>query len=75
MQYEGTLLVNSLWAQQTPKKTPRRTKRMITDYDDFCLRGYVLNDDMNQRRPALRRRLEDAACVSPRRIVYYGIDR
>ena len=48
---------------------------MITDYDDFCLRGYVLNDDMNQRRPALRRRLEDAACVSPRRIVYYGIDR
>ena len=35
-------------AQQTPKKTPRRTKRMITDYDDFCLRGYVLNDDMNQ---------------------------
>ena len=48
MEYEGRLPVNSLWAQQIPEETVRRTVRMITDYDDSCLRGYALNDDMDQ---------------------------
>ena len=48
MEYEGRLPVNSLWAQQIPEETVRGTVRMITDYDDFCLRGYALNDDMDQ---------------------------